>query len=168
MAKIVFVIAPENFRDEELFHTKEELEKAGHETMIASAKKGLIKGNRGGSAEAIMLLEEINADDFSAIVFVGGRGAAQYFENDTALNLAKEFYRAGKIVAAICIAPSILANAGILADKKATSFPSEKENLEAKGAKYTAQPIEVSGRIVTAIGPEAAREFGKTIAGLLK
>jgi protease I len=48
MAKVLMIIAPERFRDEELFVTKEELEKAGHETVIASITTGTCPGSRGG------------------------------------------------------------------------------------------------------------------------
>ena len=85
-----------------------------------------------------------------------------------ALSLAQKFYNAGKITAAICIAPVILANAGLLNGKKATSFPSEENALEDKGAAFTGNPVEADGLIVTAEGPKAARDFGKKIAQLLK
>jgi hypothetical protein len=52
MAKILIIIAPERFRDEELFVTKDELEKAGHETVISSIAKGICSGSRGGFATA--------------------------------------------------------------------------------------------------------------------
>ncbi|MFH1256055.1 MAG: DJ-1/PfpI family protein [Candidatus Diapherotrites archaeon] len=168
MAKVLFVIAPKDFRDEELFHTKEELEKAGHTSTIASLRKGACSGRMGGSAEATLAVDEAKASDFDAVVFVGGGGAAVYFENHAAFNLAKNFKNQEKIVSAICIAPSILANAGVLKGKKATCFPSEKDNLRVKGANYTGTPVEVDGRIITANGPEAARAFGKKIAEALK
>lgn len=167
MAKIVLVIAPQNFRDEELFHTKEELEKAGHETVIASKAMGEATGRMGGKATPEIELSAVKESDFDAIVFVGGGGSNVYFNDPTALGLARKFAGAGKIVSAICIAPSILANAGLLKEKKATAYESEQENLKAKGAEFTGSPVEADGKIVTANGPEAAREFGKKIAGLL-
>ncbi len=165
--KVVFVIAKQNFRDEELFHPKEELEKAGIETVVASTEKGECKGKLNGTIKAELLIEEINSEEFNAVIFVGGSGAAEYFDNQTVLNLAEEFNRKQKVVAAICIAPSILANAGLLEGKKATSFESEKENLTEKGALFSGNSIEVSGNIITANGPKAAREFGKKIVELL-
>lgn len=167
MARVVFVIAPENFRDEELFHTKEEIDNAGNETAIASLRKGSCSGMLGGTAEASYSLDEITADDFDAIVFVGGKGASVYFENELALKLAKDFESKGKAVAAICIAPSILANAGLLNGRKATCFESEHANIEEKGATFTGSPVEVAGNIITANGPKAAHDFGKAIVEVL-
>lgn len=168
MKNVLMVIAKDNFRDEELFHTKESIEEAGIKTTIASEEAGQCRGKLGATAEADLAISDANPNDYSAIVFVGGGGAAQYFDNQTSLNLAKEFKKEGKIIAAICIAPSILANADLLEGKKATSFSSEKENLEEKGAKFTGEPVTVDGKIVTANGPNAAKEFGKKIAELLQ
>lgn len=166
--KVVFVIAKQDFRDEELFHSKEEIEKKGITIVVASTEKGECNGMLGGKAEAELSLEEISSEEFDGIVFVGGSGSAEYFDNETALNLAVEFNKKTKVVAAICIAPSILANAGLLEGKNVTAFASEKENLTEKGALFSGNPVEVSGNIVTANGPKAAREFGKKIAELLQ
>ncbi|MFH1664228.1 MAG: DJ-1/PfpI family protein [archaeon] len=165
--RVVFVIAKNGFRDEELFHTKEELEKEKIETVIASTEKGLCQGKLGGTIEAELSIEEISVEEFDAIIFVGGSGAKEYFEDEIALNLAREFNKKTKLVAAICIAPSILANAGLLEGKTVTAFASEKENLTEQGAFFSGEPVEVSGNIVTANGPKAARDFGKKIAELL-
>jgi protease I len=166
--RAVFVVAKQNFRDEELFHTKEELERKGIETKIASIERGECTGMKGGKTEAELSLQEINSDEFDGIIFVGGTGASIYFENQTALNLAREFHEKNKVVAAICIAPSILANANLLKEKNSTAYSSEENNLREKGAKFTGKPVEVDGKIVTANGPNAARDFGKKIAERLE
>ena len=166
--RVVFVIAPNNFRDEELFHTKEEVESAGIETKIASIKKGEIKGSQGGSADSEMLISEINVGDFDAVVFPGGSGVLENktYENEEYLNIAKKFYESGKLVAAICAGPMILARAGLLKGKKATCFPDESiiNTLKEEGADYTAEEVEKDGKIITGNGPGAAHKFGKTIA----
>ena len=75
---------------------------------------------------------------------------------------------AGKLVGAICIAPRILSEAGILNGKKATVYSSEAGVLRANGAIYTGKDVEVDGKIVTASGPHAAEQFGNTLVKLLK
>uniref|UniRef100_A0A7V3JA10 DJ-1/PfpI family protein n=1 Tax=candidate division CPR3 bacterium TaxID=2268181 RepID=A0A7V3JA10_UNCC3 len=164
MAKVLLVIASKNFRDEEYARPKEILEGEGIEVKTASSRLGTISGKLGMEATADLLLGQVNIDDFDGIVFVGGPGAMEYFESETALNLARQAYAKKKIVAAICIAPSILANAGILKGKNATAFPSEIDNLKNKGANYTGESVTIDGNIITANGPEAAEEFGKRIA----
>ncbi|UCG95949.1 MAG: DJ-1/PfpI family protein [archaeon] len=161
------VIAPENFRDEELLEPKDIFENAGAGVTVASKGADSAKGMYGAVVTVDEDIESVNADEYDAVVFVGGTGASVYFNDETAWNLAKTAYGGGKIVAAICIAPSTLANAGLLEGKKATCFPSEKGNLEDKGATYTGAVVEQDGRIITGNGPNAATEIGQKIAEAL-
>jgi protease I len=165
----VLIISRENFRDEELFETKRVLEAAGVRTAIASAKIGVVRGQLGGMAEARILLNQLRVDDYDAIVFVGGLGASEYFQNPNALRIARDAAAKGKVVAAISIAPTILANAGVLRGVRATSFLSERPVLERAGATYTGVPVESAkgGQIITAVGPMAASQFGRAIADAL-
>lgn len=166
MATVLMIIAPERFRDEELFITQEELEKAGHRTVIASSRKGRCPGSRGGFANASLTLGEIKAKDYDAVVFVGGGGSKVYYANPDALRIAKEMRN--KVVAAICLAPVILANAGVLEGKQAAVAGTEARTIEAKGAKYTGPGVTVDGNIVTANAPKSSRLFGRKIGELLK
>lgn len=165
---ILMVIAPENFRDEELLEPKDVFENAGALVTIASKGTDSAKGSYGALVTVDLDIKEVNAEDYDAVVFIGGSGSSVYFEDETAQNLAKEAYEMGKVVGAICIAPSILANAGLLEGKRATSFPSEEKNLAGHGAVYTGSSVEQDGRIITGNGPNAATEFGQKIAEALK
>ncbi|MBU0975813.1 MAG: DJ-1/PfpI family protein [Patescibacteria group bacterium] len=166
--KILMVIAPSNYRDEELEIPKEIFEKAGFDVRIAS--KGVVKadGILGGTTDVDLDIEDVIAYNYDAVVFIGGSGASEYFNNNDALRIAEDASNSGIVLGAICIAPSILANAGLLNGKKATAFPSEKDNLAKKGAHYTGDLVTVDGKIVTAKGPEAAEEFGEKIIRLLR
>lgn len=166
--RVLLIIAPENFRDEELFEIKKVLESSEIETEVVSSKTGMIKGMLGQTEEVKRTIFEINIADYEAIIFVGGKGASVYFDDPIALAVAEEAVRQNKIIGAICIAPSILANAGILNGKRATSFSSEKSNLVNKGSEYTGEKVTLDGKIVTASGPEAAKNFGWKIAELLQ
>jgi len=163
--KVLMIIAPENFRDEELFTTRSELEKAGIEVKVASTTKETVRGMLGGRITPDLTLDEVRVEDWDAIVFVGGVGCQVYFEDETALSLARQAAQQGKKVCAICIAPVILANAGILENRKATVWDGRfKEMLEEKGAKFVDRDVVVDGNFITANGPNAAAKFGKTIA----
>lgn len=168
MAKILMIIAPENFRDEELFDTKKELENSEHTIVIASTKKGTIFGSLGGKANAELLLSDINTKEYDAAVFVGGMGSQLLVENSEALKIAQDMHQDKKIVAAICLAPVILANAGILKNKKATATATAQKILESKGAQYIESGVVTDERIITASGPEFSRQFGQRITELLK
>ncbi len=165
--KVLMVLAPEKFRDEEYFIPRQVLESYGIKVFTSSNKEEAVSIIEKKKIKIDTLLKDTTTD-YDAIIFVGGPGAAGYFNDKTALDLAKDFHEEGKVVAAICIAPTILANAGILKDKKATVWPSEGKNLKAKGAVYTGQPVTQDGRIITASGPDAAKEFAETIAKELK
>lgn len=165
---VLMVIAPQNFRDEEFFQPREELEKAGARVTVASRSKGVCGGMLGGRVTADISLNDAKGADYDAVVFIGGGGSSVYFNNPQALQLVKDAYAAGKVVAAICIAPVILANAGLLKGKKATCFSSEQGSLRAKGADYTGKGLTIDGKIITADGPGSAREFGKAIVRALQ
>lgn len=165
--KVLRVIAPDGFRDEEYFVPKQVLENYGAKVITASKEKEAISKIEKKKVKIDILLKDATAD-YDAVIFVGGPGSATYFNDKTALNLAKTAYEKGKIVAAICIAPVILANSEILQGKRATVWSSEGKKLEEKGAIYTGKPVTQDGKIITADGPNSAREFAETIAKALK
>jgi protease I len=159
----LMIIAYEHFRDEEYAEPKKVLEAAGFKVTTASLKTGVAKGKYGLEAPVDLALKDVKAADYDTVVFVGGPGSHGYFNDPTAQAIAKEAHDEGKIIAAICAAPSILANAGLLKGKRATSFPDQGPNLTAKGANFTGKDLEIDGNIITADGPAHAREFGEAI-----
>jgi protease I len=165
--KVLMIIAPMDFRDEEYFDTRKVLEESGAEITVANSTGQASKSMFGKIVNPDKNFYDIDSKDYDAIVFVGGQGTPVYFDNKQAQNLAKEFNNSGKIVAAICIAPVILARAGILSGKKATVFPSGKNDINAVGT-YTGSSVEKDGNIITGSGPEAANEFGRRIVEALK
>lgn len=167
MRKILMIVAPRGFRDEEFFEPKKALEAKGIKIEVASKGVTEAQGILGGKTLVDKDLSEVKVDDYQAVVFVGGSGASGYFNDSQAQSLAKEAFQKDKVVAAICIAPSILANSGLLEGKKATSFPSEADKLKAGGADYTGGGVTVDGKIVTAQGPNYATQFGEKIAEVL-
>lgn len=162
------VVAPKDFRDEEYQKPKQVLENAGFGVEVGSKGVSEAVGMFGVKAKVDKEISEVNIADYEAVVFVGGSGATVYFNDQTALALAKTAFEKGKVVGAICIAPSILANAGILTGKQATAFSSEAENLQSKGVQYTGEVVTIDGKIVTGRGPEAAEEFGRKLVEVLE
>jgi protease I len=165
--KAVLIIASQNFQDEELFGTKRVLDASQVQTVIASARRGIKQGANGNLAEAIIPLERLRVNEYDAVIFIGGLGAAEYVTSPTALNIARETVRNGKVLAAIGVAPTILANAGVLAGIRATSFLSERPALVQANAIYTGNPVERDRFIVTATGPAAVVPFGRAIVDAL-
>jgi protease I len=161
--KVAMIIAAKDFRDEELLRPKEVLEAQGVKVLVVSATKEEALGMLGAKIKPDLLLSELRVDDYAAIIFVGGVGASQYWDDPLAHKICREALEKGKILGAICIAPVTLANAGVLSGKRATVFPTEAEKLKGKGAIYTGAKVERDGNLITASGPEAAEDFGKAI-----
>jgi protease I len=84
-----------------------------------------------------------------------------------ALRLAREADEGAKVLGAICLAPVILANAGVLRNRRATVAGTEARTIEAAGATYTGPGVTVDENIVTANGPKSSTAFGQRINGLL-
>ena len=166
--KAVFIISQKKFQEIELFIPKQIIESRGFEVKIAaqSIDQAISKTNKIVNPD--LAVNEIKTEDFDAIVFIGGQGAVEYFGNKEVFKLAQNFIKENKIVAAICIAPSILANAGILLSKTVTAHPSQEENIRSRGAFYTGMSVEVDDKIITGKNPDAAKEFGEKIAYLLE
>lgn len=163
MTSVVLVIAEKNFRDEEYQHPKEVLLNAGIKVITASTSTKNAVGKLGLTVKPDVLLKDVKVDEIDGLFFIGGGGAEQYFDDKIALNLVKEVHDKGKIYGAICIAPVILANAGLLKNKKATVFSSEIDVIKEKSANYTKEDVVVDGKLITANGPAAAKSFGEAI-----
>lgn len=159
----VFIIAQENFQDDEFAKPLEALKARGISVTVASTTLGEVTGMNGAKAKPDMLLKDIKAEDFDAIVFIGGSGAVQYLDDPVAHKLAQDAVAKNKLVGGICLAPVILTNAGILKGKKATVYPTEGDKLKSSGVDYTANPVEKDGKLITADGPGSAEEFAKAL-----
>jgi len=170
--KVVIIVAFRDFRDAEYFVPKEILETAGAQVKTASNKTGRAVGADGGDTEVDLLVSEINPADFNAVVFTGGPGCLESLDNEQSYKVVKETVAQNKVLASICISPTILAKAGVLKGKRATiwSAPMQKgpvKVLEENGAIYEDEDVVVDGKIITANGPGAAEEFGKKIVEAL-
>jgi protease I len=166
--KIAIIIAFRDFQDKEYFGTKEVLETAGVKTTTVSAKKETAIGVYGGEVNADLIVQEMNIQDYDAVVFIGGGGALKYLDNEVCYKIIKETVKAGKVLGAICISPVILAKAGVLKNKKATVWSSPLDKgpikiLKENGAEYLDEDVVIDGKIITANGPSSATKFGETI-----
>ena len=187
MKNVLIIIAPQGYQDQEYAGTRSGLENAGYAITVASTKKGTCTGKFGGSEEATLAFGDIDVSQFAKVAFIGGPGAAPLAQNEDAKRIARETVAQGKILGAICIAPTILARAGVLKGKRVTVWdpstpqpirrnelgrsgqavePSPSQILQEEGAIYTGEDVTVDGKIVTANGPAAAEKFGRVLAEL--
>jgi protease I len=164
--KVLFVIAPDQFRDEELLEPKKVLEAAGVRTTVASTKSGIATGMLGAKVMPNMVLRDSHAADFDGLVLVGGMGSPKHLWPSAPLQaLVRDFAGAGKVVGAICLSGAILGKAGVARGRRATCWPDPAavKALEAGGATYEKADVVVDGNLVTGDGPPSARKFGEAV-----
>jgi protease I len=169
--KLLVAIAPERYRDEELDEPLSVFARAGIGFDIASITTGTCTGMLGGRAQATLNFEHASAGDYAGIVIIGGAGSpAHLWESRQLISLVQAFHESGRIVAAICLSPAVLARAGVLRGLPATVFKTAESVREMKtgGAVLSDMPVVVSGTVITANGPAAARAFGSAIVDALK
>jgi len=167
--KVLMIIASKDFRDEEYQTPREMLEARGAKVTVASSSLdeaiGMLKKVK---VKPDILVADVAVKEYDAVIFVGGVGSNEYFDDKKAHEIVKETLRQNKPLAAICLAPVILAKAGILTDKKATVYESEEKTLKEKGTLYQDEEVVRDGNIITGNGPEASSKFATTIIDALK
>jgi len=169
MAKVLFIIAPKNFRDEELKEPKDVLESAGHECKVASTTTEPCTGMLGATVTPDLNVSDVNVEEYDAVAMIGGTGVFSIIDNETIMKIFVEAKEKGKVIGAICAGPLIVANSGIMEGVRATMYPNDKyvEEYKELGVNYVKEDVVVDGKIVTACGPTAAKEFGIKLKELL-
>jgi SagB-type dehydrogenase family enzyme len=165
--KAVLIVPPAQFAYTELSETQRILNEAGIASVVASSKIGVIQG-AGGIVASEITLDNLKVEDYEVVVFIGGPGVADYFNNPAILNIVKKASFANKVIAAISSAPMILANAHVLRGVRATGLPQQRDQMKKAGAQYTGSPVERDGRIITANDSSAAVPFARAIVAALK
>lgn len=142
------------------------LNDAGILITVASTSLDTVRGYNGKLVKPDIALSEVHGADYDAIVLIGGYGYV--FDDPEAQRIVQEAAAADKVLAAICIAPVTLAQAGVLKGKHATS----SYNLDTFRSEGVIPVYDKSvvrdGLIITANGPDAAQKFGETILAVLQ
>jgi len=171
--KIAMIIAFKDFRDEEYFIPKEIFENNGAEVKTVSLELGKAVGSQGGETEVDLTVGDLDVSYFDAVVFSGGSGMAKLLDNQEFQRIVQEAVSQNKLLGAICIAPALLAKAGVLEGKEATVWSSLMDKsavkiLNENKAVYREAPVVQDRNIITANGPQSARQFGEKIVESLK
>ncbi|MEM7825622.1 MAG: DJ-1/PfpI family protein [Candidatus Aenigmatarchaeota archaeon] len=169
MKKVLYIIAQQNFRDEELRIPKKILEESGIKVTVASITKEEAKGMLGMKVKPEITVREANPNNYDALIIAGGTGSPRLADYPEVIDIIRRFFEQKKLIAAICVAPYVLTKAGILKGKKATAFPSDFVLAEFRraGVSYSEEKLVRDEKIITASGPEAAEDFGREIAKVL-
>ena len=161
--KTIFVFLAEGFEEIEALTPVDVLRRAGLSVQTVSVMDGqVVAGAHGVPVLADKMFAEINPEDAEMILLPGGLpGATNLDAHEGLSRMILDFAAAEKPLAAICAAPLVLGNRGLLQGKKATCYPGFETYLQ--GAEYTAALVEKDGNIITGKGPGAAMEFAFAI-----
>ncbi len=164
----ILILATDGFEQSELIKPRQALIDAGHDTVVASPKRGSIKGwDHGQWGESVAVdaaLADVSADDFDALLLPGGQMNPDVLRMESAaVDLVKAFAAAKKPIAAICHGPWLLVEAGVVAGRTVTGWPSIRTDLKNAGAKVVDREVAVDGNLITSRKPEDIPAFSAAL-----
>jgi 4-methyl-5(b-hydroxyethyl)-thiazole monophosphate biosynthesis len=165
MNKRLCVLLGDGVEEIELITPVDIFRRCGIDVVLASAKNSLqIHCAHNIELSADTTIHEISASNFDGLVLPGGPGSFSLVENVNVLNLVKSFHAVEKLICAICAAPLILQNAGILENRKYCSHPCTYSTLKDSNQN---EKVVVDKNLITAKGPGTAAEFAFAIVEYL-
>jgi protease I len=173
VGRTVAILATDGFEQSELTEPKRLLEQAGAKTVViapggVSQIKGWSKKNWGDSVKVDMALNDAKVDDYDALVLPGGvMNPDKLRLEPAAIALIKAFDAGGKPVAAICHGPWTLIDAELVKNRKVTSWPSLRKDLENAGAHWQDSEVVRDGQLITSRKPDDIPAFAATVIDAL-
>ena len=164
--KRVAILATDGVEQVELTEPKKALDDAGADTVVVSPKSGKIKGwqhdHWGDEIPVDEELDTARADDFDALMLPGGvMNPDRLRQNERAVQFVRRFFELGKPVAAICHAPWMLVEAGVVKGKTVTSWPSLRTDIENAGGDWVDREVVTDEGLVTSRKPEDIPAFNR-------
>ncbi|MEI6737406.1 MAG: DJ-1 family glyoxalase III [Pseudomonadota bacterium] len=163
MKKQVLCLLVDGFEEIEAVTPVDLLRRAGVAVVIAALHGGMVTGRGGMRLAADAALTDIEPAAFDLLLIPGGPGVGELRSDGRAAMLARDFAAAGKPVAAICAAPLVLMDAGLLAGRRFTAYQSVRAEL---GGGLDERVV-VDGNIITARGAGTAMDFALTLIACL-
>lgn len=154
--KRLLCILENGFEEIEMVTPVDLLRRAGVEVVMAGVSSAMVTGRSGISIQADAMLGEMDVENFDALFLPGGPAVMGLRENSQVLDLIRRYAREEKIIAAICAAPLLLKDSGILEGKAFTAHFSTREELPAA----TGERVVETGNLITSRGAGTAMDFG--------
>jgi 4-methyl-5(b-hydroxyethyl)-thiazole monophosphate biosynthesis len=140
------------------------LRRAGVEVVTAGLADGPVHASRGVVLLPDRNLDEVLGDEFDMIVLPGGLPGADHLDADPRIHtLLQRMAEQDRFTAAICAAPKVLLNAGLLDGHRATAYPGVIDGQMTAGAQLLSDAVVIDGRVVTSRGPGTAMDFALTL-----
>ena len=144
------------------------LVRAGINVVSAGLQDGPVRCSRGTVIIPSMTLDEALQNDYDMVVLPGGLPGADHLDQDARIRkLLINMANSEKFTAAICAAPKVLASAGLLNDRQATSYPGVIDKMDISGMRYSNDAVVRDGMVVTSRGPGTAMDFALQLIELL-
>ena len=162
----VAIVVTDGFEQVELTEPRKALEQAGARTEIISPNKKKVKGwnfkEWGEEIRVDVPIDQARASNYDALLLPGGvMNSDKLRMDDQVLNFVREFFDAGKPVAAICHGPWTLIDAGVARGRRMTSYPSIRADLQNAGADWIDQEVVVDNGLVTSRKPDDIPAFNR-------
>lgn len=149
------------------------LRRAEIDVVTAGLDANPVRASRGVNLIPDTTLDQVANEDFDMIVLPGGLPGATNLDRDPRIHqLLRQLAAENRYTAAICAAPKVLANAGLLEGKSATSYPGHLDPAALPNVKVESAAVVVDGKVITSRGPGTAMDFAlqlvETLAGRTK
>lgn len=154
------------FEDSELVEPVAALRRAGVQvTLIGTAEEDRqgVTGKKGTIVKADRSIGDVDPTAFDLLVIPGGKGPALLRRNEAILDFTRAFDAGGKPIAAICHGPQVLASAGLLAGRTATSYFTVAGEIKKAGGTFVNKPVVVDGNLITSRQPRDLPVFIETM-----
>jgi protease I len=162
--KKIAILAADGVEQVELVEPRKALEEAGARTELVSFEDGEIQGfdhlEHGDKLKVDRTLSDASADDYDGLLIPGGVANGDFLRADEdAVRFTADFARAGKPIAAICHAPWVLVEAGLVKGRTVTSFPALKTDIRNAGGTWVDEEVHVDNGLVTSRKPDDIPAF---------
>lgn len=163
MAQALVILA-EGFEEIEAVTIVDVLRRASINVTVAALASGPVHGAHHIAVVPDVVLQDLELAGYDAVVLPGGMPGAQNLREDPrVVALVRRFAEAGKLTAAICAGPTVLEAAGVLKQRRATSYPGHA----LPSAQYVEERVVEDGNIITSRGPATALEFAIALVARL-
>jgi protease I len=165
----VLILATDGFEESELMKPRDALLDAGATVTLASITTDPIQGMEKDVIKAAtitpdLVLADVRVEDYDALVIPGGTTNPDKMRLESeALRIVRDFFTAGKTIAAICHGPWLLAEADVIEGRTLTSWPSIRTDLKNAGAEVVDKEVQIDGRLITSRKPDDLNAFTEAL-----
>lgn len=159
MSKVLIPLA-EDFEELEAVSVIDILRRGQVEVTVAGLKDGPVRGSRKTVIVPDKSLDDALAEEYDLVVLPGGMPGSDYLQKDERVRrLLQDMNAGGKKTAAICAAPKVLADVGVLKGRKATSYPGVLGSIKPEGVEVTTDAVVSDGSVITSRSVGTAMDF---------